>query len=208
MDYLAPVCLRPFVSVSEAVHRYACAFIEISADLLCSEQRQDTALSTGQHDIVKAQKPSHSAERKTAAKPDRQTGSSRRDGGSLDKNRAGAAAAAPDGHKTSDKSFGGRSGQKRSRTRSPEKSRMANGISKSQPKLSDAQRAKSSPDAQKSGAKASSLRNGNISAASKDLDKDTKKEWIYADKASACMANAAEVKLMGDMHCSVQCCIT
>jgi len=161
--------------------------------LLCAEQKQDTSLSTRQHDVVKAQKPSRSAELKAAAKPERQPGSSRRDGGEVGKNQAGAAA---DGHKTHDKPSGGRSGQKRSRTRSPEKSRMANGTSKKQSKLSDAQRAKSSPDAQKSGAKASSLRNGKISAASKDLDKDVKKEWIYADKASACMANAAELMQM------------
>ena len=150
-----------------------------------------------QTDIVKAQKLSHSAERKAAAKPERLPGSSRRAGGELGKNRAGSAAAPPDGHKTSDKPSGGRSGQKRSRTRSPEKSRMANGISKSQSKLSDAQRAKSSPDAQKSGAKASSLRNGKISAAPKDLDKDVKKEWIYADKASACMLNCCRAEADG-----------
>ena len=171
--------------------------------MLCAEHKQDTSLSTRQHDVVKAQKPSHSAERKAAVKPERQPGSSRRAGGDLGKNRAGSAAAPPDGHTTSDKPSGGRSGQKRSRTRSPEKSRMANGISKSQSKLSDAQRAKSSPDAQKSGAKASSLRNGKISAAPKDLDKDVKKEWIYADKASACMLNAAELKQMGLMLHSI-----
>ncbi|KAL0025776.1 hypothetical protein WJX77_011147 [Trebouxia sp. C0004] len=149
-----------------------------------TEQRLDASLSTGQHDTVKAPKPSHSAEGKAAAKPEIHPGSSRRDGRELGKNRAGAAAAAPppDGHKTADKTSGGRSGRKRSRSRSPEKSRMANGISKNQSKLSDAQRAKSSPDAQNSGAKAGSLRNGKISAA-KHLDKDVKKEWIYADKS-------------------------
>ncbi len=73
---------------------------------------------------------------------------------------------------------------------------MANGISKKQLKLSDTQRAKSSPDVQKSGANASCLRNGRISVASKELDKDVKKEWIYADKASTCMANAAELMHM------------
>ena len=82
---------------------------------------------------------------------------------------------------------------------------MANGIDKKHSKLSDAQRAKSSPDAQKSGAKASSLRNGKISTASKASDKDVKKEWIYADKASACMANAAELMQMGSpVHDMVQ----
>ena len=167
--------------------------------MLCAEQKQDTSLSTRQPEVVKAQKPSHSAERKAAAKPERQPGSSRRNGREVGKEQAGAAA---DGHKTHDKPSGGRSGQKRSRTRSPEKSRMANGISKKQSKLSDAQRAKSSPDAHKSGAKASSLRNGKISvisAASKEVDKDVKKEWIYANKASACMANA---------DADVECCIT
>lgn len=173
--------------------------METSAGLLCSEQRQDASLSTGQHDTVKAPKPSHSSERKAAAKSERQPASSRRDGGELGKNRAAAAAAPQDGHKASDKLPGSRSGQKRSRTRPPEKMCMANGISTKQSKLSDAQISKSSPDAQKSGVQARSLRNGKTSAASKDLDKDAKKEWIYADKASACMANDAELMQTGTM---------
>ena len=98
--------------------------------------------------------------------------------------KEGHRAAAKEGHRASDKPSGGRSGQKRSRSRSPEKqerrSRMANG---------DGAGAKQerAPDAKKPEAKSGTVRNGKTDVSSKVSDPESRKEWSYSDDVRLCL---------------------